>query len=129
MTATNSTSKKLTKRDHFNTLLQLPEVAANPTLVDFINNELDLLARKNNSDNKKPTEKDIANQGLKTAILEFATASGEQHTVTDFIKNVPACAGLSQQKISAMVRQMVEDGNLEKVIVKRVSYFRVPEGV
>lgn len=129
MTATNSTSKKLTKRDHFNTLLQLPEVAANPTLVDFINNELDLLARKNNSDNKKPTEKDIANQELKTAILEFATASGEQHTVTDFIKNVPACAGLSQQKISAMVRQMVEDGNLEKVIVKRVSYFRVPEGV
>lgn len=129
MTATNSTSKKPTKRDHFNTLLQLPEVAANPTLVEFINNELDLLARKNNSDNKKPTEKDIANQGLKTAILEFATASGEQHTVTDFIKNVPACAGLSQQKISAMVRQMVEDGNLEKVIVKRVSYFRVPEGV
>ena len=129
MATTNSTSKKLTKRDHFNTLLQLPEVAANPTLVEFINNELDLLARKNNSDNKKPTEKDIANQGLKTAILEFATASGEQHTVTDFIKNVPACAGLSQQKISAMVRQMVEDGNLEKVIVKRVSYFRVPEGV
>ena len=129
MTAINSTSKKLTKRDHFNTLLQLPEVAANPVLVDFINNELDLLARKNNSDNKKPSEKDIANQGLKTAILEFATASGEQHTVTDFIKNVPACAGLSQQKISAMVRQMVEDGNLEKVIVKRVSYFRVPEGV
>lgn len=129
MTAINSTSKKLTKRDHFNTLLQLPEVAANPTLVDFINNELDLLARKNNSDNKKPSEKDIANQGLKTAILEFATASGEQHTVTDFIKNVPACAGLSQQKISAMVRQMVEDGKLEKVIVKRVSYFRVPEGV
>ena len=129
MTATNSTFKKLTKRDHFNTLLQLPEVAANPVLVDFINNELDLLARKNNSDNKKPSEKDIANQGLKTAILEFATASGEQHTVTDFIKNVPACAGLSQQKISAMVRQMVEDGNLEKVIVKRVSYFRIPEGV
>ena len=129
MTATNSTSKKLTKRDHFNALLQIPEVAANPALVDFINNELDLLARKNNSDNKKPTEKDIANQGLKTAILEFATASGEQHTVTDFIKNVPTCAGLSQQKISAMVRQMVEDGNLEKVIVKRVSYFRVPEGV
>lgn len=129
MTATNSTSKKPTKRDHFNALLQIPEVAANPALVDFINNELDLLARKNNSDNKKLTEKDIANQGLKTAILEFATASGEQHTVTDFIKNVPACAGFSQQKISAMVRQMVEDGNLEKVIVKRVSYFRVPEGV
>jgi len=129
MATTNSTSKKLTKRDHFNTLLQLPEVAANPALVDFINNELDLLARKNNSDNKKLTEKDIANQGLKAAILEFATASGEQHTVTDFIKNVPACAGLSPQKITALVRQMVEDGKLEKVIVKRVSYFRIPEGV
>ena len=129
MTTTNSTSKKLTKRDHFNALLQLPEVAANPALVDFINNELDLLARKNNSDNKKPTEKDIANKELKTAILTFADMNGGQYTVTDFIKNVPACAGLSQQKISAMVRQMVEDGNLEKVIVKRVSYFRIPEGV
>ena len=127
MTTTNSTSKKLTKRDHFNTLLQLPEVAANPALVDFINNELDLLARKNNSDNKKPTEKDIANKELKTAILEFATASGEQHTVTDFIKNVPECAGLSQQRITALVRQLVEDGKMEKVIEKRVSYFKLAE--
>ena len=57
---TNSTSKKLTKRDHFNTLLTIPEVASNQILVDFINNELELLSRKSSSD-KKPN---AANEAL-----------------------------------------------------------------
>ena len=37
-----TTSKKLTKRDHFNTLLTLSEVKSNPVLVDFIEHELEL---------------------------------------------------------------------------------------
>ena len=38
------TTKKLTKRDHFNALLNLEEVKANPVLVESIEHELDLLA-------------------------------------------------------------------------------------
>ena len=123
----NATAKKLTKRDHFNALLAIPSVASNPTLVEFIENELDLLARKNAKPSGKQSEKQEANDALKQAMLDYLANDGGQHTVTDFIKNVPECAGLSQQKITALVRQMVEDGKLEKVIEKRVSYFKLAE--
>ena len=127
MTNTTSTSNKLTKRDHFNALLAIPTVASNPTLVEFIENELDLLSRKNSKPSGKQTEKQEANDVLKQAMLDYLANGGGQHTVTDFIKNVPECAGLSQQKITALVRQMVEDGKMEKVIEKRVSYFKLAE--
>ena len=69
MTTTNST-KKLTKRDHFNTLLTIEEVKSNPALVDFINNELNLLAKKNSAD-KKPTATQTLNEELKNAKTDF----------------------------------------------------------
>ena len=98
MTTTNS-AKKLTKRDHFNTLLTIEEVKSNPALVDFINNELNLLAKKNSAD-KKPTATQTLNEELKTAILAFMKPD-EKYTVSTFIKEVPECADKSNQKISA----------------------------
>lgn len=119
---TTNTSKKLTKRDHFNTLLTIEEVKNNPVLVDFINNELDLLARKNSSD-RKPTAVQQANESIKTAILNFL-ANGGQYTITNMIKEIPECSDLSNQKVSALVTILIGEGKVEKVIEKRVSYFK-----
>ena len=121
MTTTNST-KKLTKRDHFNTLLTIEEVKSNPDLVAFINNELNLLAKKNSAD-KKPTATQTLNEELKTAILEYMEPDGK-YTVSTLIKEVPECADKSNQKISAMMVQLISENKVEKVIEKRVSYFR-----
>lgn len=123
---TTSTSKKLTKRDHFNTLLTIPEVASNQVLVDFINNELDLLSRKNSAD-KKPTATQMLNEKLQNAIVAYMKP-GERYTVSQFIKEVPECAGESNQKISAMMILLKDAGKVEKVIEKRVSYFQIVEG-
>ena len=121
MTITNST-KKLTKRDHFNTLLTIEEVKSNPDLVAFINNELNLLAKKNSAD-KKPTATQTLNEELKNAILAFMKPD-EKYTVSTFIKEVPECADKSNQKISAMMVQLISENKVEKIIEKRVSYFR-----
>ena len=121
MTTTNST-KKLTKRDHFNTLLTIEEVKSNPDLVAFINNELNLLAKKNSAA-KTPTAPQTLNEELKTAILAFMKPD-EKYTVSAFIKEVPECADKSNQKISAMMVQLISENKVEKIIEKRVSYFR-----
>ena len=63
------TTKKITKRDRFNALLNMAEVKANPDMVAFIEHELELLAKKNSAD-KKPTAQQTANEGIKSAILE-----------------------------------------------------------
>ena len=61
-------NKKMTKRDYFNALLALEAVKADSALVDFINHELELLAKKNASEKKlTPTQKE--NLNIQEAIL------------------------------------------------------------
>ena len=127
-----NTNNKPTKRDHFNALLSISEVAENPVLVAFINHELELLAKKNASE-RKPTAVQVANEGLRDAILGFME-EGKGYTVSDLIKQVPACADLSQSKVSAILRPMLlvtakgetnPDGVLERYEEKGKAYFRL----
>ena len=55
-----------------------------------------------------------------------AMEDGKLYTITDFIKSVPECAELTNQKVSALVRQMMPD-LIEKIEEKRKSYFRKVE--
>lgn len=114
-------TKKLTKRDHFNALLNLSEVQSNPTLVEFIEHELELLAKKNATD-RKPTAQQTANKAICEAILE-GMEDGKLYTITDLIKTIPACADLTNQRVSALVRGMI-DISVERVEEKRKAYFR-----
>lgn len=116
-----TTTKKLTKRDHFNALLNLSEVQADPALVDFINHELELLAKKNSAE-KKQTPVQVANEGIKDALYD-AMQENRLYTVTELIKEVPACAELTNQRVSALLRQMMPE-RVERVEEKRKAYFR-----
>ena len=116
-----NTTKKLTKRDHFNALLNLAEVKADPKLVDFINHEIELLDKKNSAD-KKPTAQQTANDSIKVAILDNMV-EGKAYTITDLIKTIPECADLTNQRVSALVRQLVEAGKVLRTEDKRKAYF------
>ena len=116
------TTKKLTKRDHFNALLNLEEVKANPTLVEFIEHELELLAKKNAAD-KKPTAQQTANKAICEAIVE-GMEPNRLYTITEIIKEIPECADLTNQRVSALVRGML-DVSIERVEEKRKAYFRL----
>lgn len=123
MSNTNTTTRKPTKRDHFNALLKLSEVKADPKLVEFITHEIDLLDRKNTVD-KKPTKTQQENEVIKTDIKAFLDAhKGEKYTVSALMKSVPAIADASNQKVSSLVRQMVIDGLAERIEDKRKAYF------
>ena len=113
--------KKITKRERFESLLTLSQVQADPGMVEFINHELELLAKKNSSE-KKPTAQQVANETIKQAIVD-GMERNHLYTITEIQKNVPACADLSNQKISALVRQLKDDGVVVKTEDKRKSYF------
>lgn len=114
-------NKKLTKRDHFIALLSIPTVAENDSLVDFINHELELLDRKNSAE-RKPTAKQNENAVLKTAIAD-EMESGVKYTISDMLKTLPSCAELTNQRVSAVVRQMVAEGTVVRTEEKRKAYF------
>ena len=77
---------------------------------------------KKNSGERKPTANQLENVGLKSAIVCGMT-QGQKYTVTDLMKSVSALADLSNQRVSALVRQLVEDGTLVRTEEKRKAYF------
>ena len=111
----------MTKRDYFNTLLNMADVKSNPKLVEFIEHELELLDRKNSAD-KKPTAQQTANEGIKNAILDNMV-EGARYTITDLIKSVPECADLTNQRVSALMRQLIEAKLVVRIEDKRKAYF------
>ena len=126
-TMTNTSNRKPTKRDRFNALLAIPAVAADAELVEFINHEVELLDRKNSAE-RKPTPKQTENAGFKSDILDWAEA-GVQYTAGDFVKGVPSIveAGISVNRVTAMLTQLVNDGALVKTVDKRKSYYSLAE--
>ena len=115
--------KKLTKANKFEMLLNLEDVKGNEMLKEFIEHELELLAKKNSSE-KKPTAQQTANKEIKEAILGNM-AEGVGYQITDLIKSVPECADLTNQRVSALVRQLVAEGLVERYEEKRKAYFRL----
>ena len=77
---------------------------------------------KKNSAERKPTATQKANEEYKTAILEFMEV-GKKYTITDLMKEVVELADLSNQRVSALVRQLKEEGLVERTEEKRKAYF------
>jgi polyhydroxyalkanoate synthesis regulator phasin len=78
---------------------------------------------KKNTAERKPTANQVENAGLKTAILDFLADNKGAYTITDLMKSVSALADLSNQRVSALVRQLVEDGSVVRTEEKRKAYF------
>ena len=122
MANTNSSPvRKPTKKQMFEGLRNMPGLSAEQ--VAFIDHEIELLTKKNSGE-KKPTATQVANEALKVAIHE-GMQDNRLYTVTEVIKEIPAVAGLTNQKVSPLMNQMVESGLLTKTVEKRRSYFKV----
>ena len=77
---------------------------------------------KKNSAEKKPTATQIANEGIKSVILE--TVAEKEMTISEMQKASTELAPLSNQKISALVKQLVDSGSLIRTEDKRKAYFK-----
>ena len=111
--------KKMTKRDYFNALLT--KYALTDKEQEFIKHEIELLDRKNTAE-KKPTAQQVANDGIKTAILN-GMETNRLYTITEMIKEIPECAELTNQRVSALLRQLIADGKVIRTEDKRKAFF------
>lgn len=84
---------------------------------------------KKNASPKKMTAQQEKNEGVKADLLAFLSDhEGEGFTVSDLLKQVPACEGDSNQHVSALMRALVLAGSVEKYTEKRRTYFRLVVG-
>ena len=117
--------KKLTKREKFEMIAKIEAVASNPILAEFVEHELDLLAKKNTSSSGKMTATQKANEEIKEKILENMSLEPTRlFSISEMLKVFPCCVELSNQKLSALIRQLVDDNKVERIEEKRKAYFK-----
>jgi CII-binding regulator of phage lambda lysogenization HflD len=116
-------TNKMTKREVINMMLLEETVKANETYVEYLNNELALLDKK--TSNKKITKKQEQNENIKAIILE--TLSTINGTVTEIQSASAELSEFSNQKISALLRQLCASGEVVKTMDKKKAIFKLTE--
>jgi predicted Rossmann fold nucleotide-binding protein DprA/Smf involved in DNA uptake len=113
---------KLTKRDLFNMTFDVVCESDSPDkemICDFLVHEVSLIDKKRNA-KKGPTAEQLANVETKKAIVGIL-ASTEPTRAGDLSKSMD----LSVQKVSALLRQLVLSGEVERIENGKVVTFTV----
>ena len=77
---------------------------------------------KRSSGERKPTKTQTENEPLKEDIFAYVSENGAKRA-----SEVAVYFGMSGQKASALLKQLVDAQALERFTEKRVTYFRVAE--
>ena len=116
---------KMTKRDYFNAILAILATVEDTDvsgLTAFVNHEIELLENKRST--AKPTKTQTENLAVKETIVSVLKEIGKPVTITEMQKFSAELAEFSCQKLSALLKQLVEnDKTVTKVTEKKKTYF------
>ena len=110
-------NKKMTKKDFYKNFMAKYPLTEDE--VKFCEHEIELLDKKNASASSKPTATQTANEAIKAEILAFMS-DNEKRTVTEIMKGVPSLDGASNQKATALVRQLADENDPEAPMKREV---------
>ena len=119
--------KKMTKREKFEMAIKMAEENGNDMLVEFFNHEIELLSNKSGkSSAKKNTEQETFMDIIRDVLSEAPNpmqcgAIAKDERILDF--EWADKKETSPQRVSAMLKKMVDCGDVNKVVDKKVTYF------
>lgn len=120
--------KKMTKKEWF---AVLAEVVANSDMENkegalaFIAHEVELLEKKSAKSGQTKTQKE--NAEILVKIKAELAEVGKAVTITELQATSAEMAQYSNQKLSALLKKLVESGEVVKTTEKKKSYFAVAE--
>ena len=119
---------KTTKREKYELLKNIPAVAENAMLVEFIDHEIELLNRKNSPNgDKKLTSKQTENEAYKGEILNYMEV-GTKYTVSALLDGVPETPeGMTHNRIVALLKQLCDAGAIIRYKEKGNTLFALPD--
>lgn len=84
------------------------------------------LDNKTSSATRKPTAKQVENEGFRELIVEFlGTCPNRVFTCTEIGKEIPELAEMNNQRISALLSPLVKAGTVVKITQKGKSVFQI----
>lgn len=124
----------MTKKEMFAAIINAVEGKPTETtaaeMVEFLNHEIDLLNRKRSSKSSKPTAKQMENEAIKERIMEILSHSLEGLTATNIMNELEAVSiTASNQKVNALVKQLISAELVDRKEVKGKAYFFRPDVV
>lgn len=109
----------MTKREMFTAIME--KVQDNAEMVAFLEHEIELVSRKRTG-SSKPTKRQTENEGIKARILEVLPTDGEGMTAGEVVTALDI-EGMTNQRVSALLRQLVLAEQVRKETVKGKSLF------
>lgn len=124
--------KKVTKKEMFGTMksilfgvkLDIPE-DTKEDLIKFIDHEIELLNKKASASGQTKTQAE--NEKIKIVIAEELTRIARAVTISELLKESEELGQYSNQKLSALLKQMVESGIVTRVVDKKKTMFKIAE--
>lgn len=121
--------KKLTKRDVINQMLGEGVIQENEIYKNYLEHELELLDRKNSSKGLSKTQ--IENEKVASVLVEELGKIARPVTISDLMEESTIVkeyrlengTALTNQKISAIFKKLVDNGSIVKTSEKKKSYF------
>lgn len=92
-------------------------------VINFVNHEIELLDRKHSKTSQTKTQKE--NELIKESIVKALTEIDRPVTITELQNESAEMEVYSNQKLSALLKQLVQSGIVTKTIDKKKSYFSV----
>ena len=119
-------NKKMTKKETINLLIDVlmgnQEVEDMQIFVDFLVHERELLEKKSSNSGQTKTQKE--NETIKEKIVETLRDLGKYATITEIQEKNTELGAYSNQKISALLKQLVDNEVITKMIDKKKAYFK-----
>lgn len=122
------TEKKMTKKDWFEvikTVVENSEVERKEDVLSFINHEIELLSNRTVKSGMTKTQKENVN--VCAEIREAFAEVAKPVTITELMNAVPSLKVYSFQKISALIRQMKNSGEVVRTEIKNKAFFSLAE--
>lgn len=96
--------------------------------IEFIEGRIEQVNKKNaGGGERKPTKTQLENEGVKETIVSALSAIGVPATIGEVQKSSAELGELSNQKISALLTQLVKAGAVVRTEVKGKAHFAVAE--
>ena len=120
--------KKMTKKEWFAVLASVVEASEMENKIEtlaFINHEVELLEKKSAKSGQTKTQKENVEvmKKIKSALGEV----GKAVTITELQAASAEMAEYSNQKLSALLKKLVESGEVVKTTEKKKAYFSLAE--
>ena len=94
-------------------------------LVAFCEKEIETL---NAARSIKPTARQTENEGIKNQLVAYLEQADAPKTVTMIIQECGAVSALTNQRVSALLNQLVDAGRVTNTKEKKVSYYSIANG-